>query len=64
MSIAIVNVSKSQATSFKLQEPIQPTWNMKHVTCNYNNTCFHDNSTQIFIPAETNMDFYLRKRYR
>jgi hypothetical protein len=63
MSIAIVN--KLQVTGFTLQAiAVQPPWNMKHVTCNYNNTCFHDNCTQIFKPAETNMDFYLRKRYR
>lgn len=38
--------------------------NLKPATCNSKYLFFKDKCTQIFKPTETNMEFYLRKRYR
>ena len=52
-----------KVTGYKLQVTGR-TWNLQLITCNHEYLFFKGKCTQIFKPTETNMEFYLRKRYR
>jgi hypothetical protein len=72
MRIASQSSIKMEVTGYKLQtltrfagtarECPSKICNMQPVTVYY--LFFRGKCTQIFIPTETNMEFYLRKRYR